>query len=229
MYVQSLKCRLCGKTAPVEPLYVCDDCFGPLEAVYDYAAIRAAVTRDSIERGPRSIWRYAPLLPADGPHVVTLQEGFTPLLPAPRLGKRLGLRNLFIKNDSVNPTYSFKDRVVAVAVSRAKGFGFDTVSCASTGNLGCAVAAYGAVAGLRACIFIPSDLEPSKITGITVYGPTLVAVTGAYDDVNRLCTEISYSHRWAFVNSNLRPYYSEGSMTLAYEVAEQLGWRAPDA
>ncbi len=225
---KQLRCRLCGVTVPVGPVYVCDECWGPLEVVYDYDAVRAAISRDSIRSGPASIWRYAPLLPARAETAVSLQEGFTPLIRAKRLGKRLGLENLYIKNDAVNPTYSFKDRVVSCAVSKAREFGFDTVSCASTGNLAGSVAAYAASAGLRAVLFIPADLEPGKVAGATVYGPRLVAVKGNYDDVNRLCTEISNAHKWAFVNINLRPFYSEGSKTLAFETAEQLGWRAPD-
>lgn len=226
--LRGLKCRECGVTVGIGPRYVCEECFGPLEVVYDYDAIGREVSRESIAAGPKSIWRYRALLPVSEDCVVTLQEGFTPLVRAPRLGKELGLTDLWVKNDAVNPTYSFKDRVVAVAVSRAKEFGFDTVSCASTGNLGGSVAAFGAVAGLRAVIFVPAELEPSKITGIGAYGPALVAVEGNYDDVNRLCAEISSTRRWAFVNVNLRPFYSEGSKTLGYEVAEQLGWRAPD-
>jgi threonine synthase len=226
--LKGLKCRECGAVTAIGPVYVCGECFGPLEVVYDYEVIRGRLTRERIERGPRSIWRYLDLLPVSEDCVVTLHEGFTPLVAAPRLGKELGLRNLFIKNDAVNPTYSFKDRVVACAVSRAKEFGFDTVSCASTGNLGCAVAAFGGVAGMRPVVFIPHDLEPSKIAGIGAYGPTLIGVEGTYDDVNRLCAEISSTKPWAFVNINLRPFYSEGSKTLGFEVAEQLGWRAPD-
>ncbi|MFN7972326.1 MAG: threonine synthase [Acidobacteriota bacterium] len=228
-YVSGLKCRECGTIVPIGPRYVCEECFGPLEVVYDYEAIGRACSRESIAAGPRSIWRYAPLLPVSPAHVVTLQEGLTPLVPAPRLAKAIGLRELYVKNDACNPTYSFKDRVVSVAVSRAKEFGFSTVACASTGNLGGSVAAFGAVSGLRPVVFIPSDLEPSKITGIGAYGPTLVGVEGTYDDVNRLCSEISAIREdWAFVNVNVRPFYSEGSKTLGYEVAEQLGWRAPD-
>jgi len=226
--LKGLRCRECGTITEIGPKYVCEDCFGPLEVVYDYDVIRRQLTREKIAAGPRSIWRYLPLLPVSEDCIVTLHEGMTPLVPAPRLGKELGLRNLWIKNDAVNPTYSFKDRVVACAVSRAKEFGFDTVSCASTGNLGCSVAAFGAISGMRPVVFIPADLEPSKITGIGAYGPTLIAVEGNYDDVNRLCAEISATKKWAFVNINLRPFYSEGSKTLGFEVAEQLGWRAPD-
>ncbi|KAF0246435.1 MAG: L-threonine [Planctomycetota bacterium] len=226
--LKGLKCRECGAVVPIGPVYVCEDCYGPLEVIYDYDEIRRQMTRESVAKGPRSIWRYLPLLPVSEDCIVTLHEGCTPLVPAPRLGKELGLTNLWIKNDAVNPTYSFKDRVVACAVSRAKEFGFATVSCASTGNLGCSVAAFGGVAGMKAVVFIPHDLEPSKIVGIGSYSPTLIAVEGTYDDVNRLCAEISATKNWAFVNINLRPFYSEGSKTLAFEVAEQLGWRAPD-
>ncbi|MCE9580981.1 MAG: threonine synthase [Planctomycetes bacterium] len=226
--LKGLKCRECGTVVPIAPVYVCEECYGPLEVIYDYDEIRRQLTREKIEKGPRSIWRYMPLLPVSEDCIVTLHEGCTPLVPAPRLGKELGLTNLWIKNDAVNPTYSFKDRVVACAVSRAKEFGFDTVSCASTGNLGCSVAAFGGISGMRPIIFIPADLEPSKIVGISSYSPTLIAVEGNYDEVNRLCAEISATKNWAFVNINLRPFYSEGSKTLGYEVAEQLGWRAPD-
>lgn len=226
--LKGLKCRECGAVAPIGPVYVCEECFGPLEVAYDYEAIRRRVTREKIAAGPRSIWRYLDLLPVSEDCIVTLHEGMTPLVRAPRLGRELGLSNLWIKNDAVNPTYSFKDRVVACAVSRAKEFGFDTISCASTGNLGCSVAAFGGVSGMRAIVFIPADLEPSKIAGIGAYGPTLIGIEGHYDDVNRLCAELSATKKWAFVNVNLRPFYSEGSKTLAFEVAEQLGWRAPD-
>jgi threonine synthase len=227
-HVQGLKCKECGQAYAVEAKYVCEYCFGPLEVAYDYEAIRGRMTRASIAAGPASIWRYAPLLPANAGTAVTLHEGFTPLVRAERLGRALGLDNLYVKNDAVNPTFSFKDRVVSIAASKAREFGFETLSCASTGNLAGAVSAYGAVGGLKAVIFIPADLEPGKVTGATVYGATIVAVRGSYDDVNRLCSEISNTRKWAFVNINLRPFYSEGSKTLAYEVAEQLGWRAPD-
>lgn len=226
--VKGLKCRECGSAVPSGPVYVCEECFGPLEVSYDYDAISRVCSRESIAAGPRSIWRYGALLPAPPSSVVSLSEGFTPLHRAERLGAALGLRRLYVKNDAVNPTYSFKDRVVSVAVSCAKAFGFDTLSCASTGNLAGAVAAFGAVAGLRPVIFIPADLEPSKVTGIGAYGATVIRVEGSYDDVNRLCAEISAREHWAFVNVNLRPYYAEGSKTLGFEVAEQLGWRAPD-
>ncbi len=226
-FVNGLKCRECGRENPSEPLNVCEFCFGPLEVVYDYATISEVISRDSITRGPLSIWRYRDLLPADSDDPVDIMAGFTPLIQARNLGKKLGLRNLYIKNDSVNPSFSFKDRVVSVAATKAVEFGFDTLACASTGNLACAVAAHAARAGIKAVVFIPSDLEWGKIIGAAVYGPTLVSVTGTYDEVNRLCSEIADNYPWAFVNINMRPYYAEGSKTLGYEVAEQLGWRLP--
>ena len=229
-FVSGLKCRECGRESPADPLNVCDFCFGPLEVVYDYAAIAESISRDRIAQGPLSIWRYGDLLPADSAAPVDIMAGFTPLLKAPNLGRRLGLNNLYIKNDSVNPSFSFKDRVVSVAATKAAEFGFDTLACASTGNLACSVAAHAARAGLRAVVFIPSDLERGKIIGAAVYHPTLVAVDGTYDQVNRLCSELADNddYPWAFVNINMRPYYAEGSKTLGYEVAEQLGWRLPD-
>ena len=227
--VRGLRCRACGQRVPLAPMHVCEQCLGPLEIEYDYAAIRALARRDDIERGPHSMWRYRMLLPLplDAP-IVDLGTGFTPLLRADNLGRALGLRNLYIKNDAVNPTYSFKDRVVGVAVSAAMGFGARTVACASTGNLAASVAAHAAKAGLESYVFIPADLEPAKIVNTAVYGTNLIAVRGDYDKVNRLCSEIADMRGWAFVNINLRPFYSEGSKTLAYETAEQLGWRAPD-
>ncbi|MFQ5915483.1 MAG: threonine synthase [Nitrospinota bacterium] len=228
-FVLGLRCRECGKEYPKEPLHVCDYCFGPLEIVYDYDGIRKAISRESIQAGPPSIWRYKDLLPVDGEPTVGLQVGMTPLTKVHRLGAALGLRNLYVKNDSVCcPTLSFKDRVVAVAVTKAREFGFDTVSCASTGNLANSVAAHAAEAGLKSVIFIPADLETAKIVGTLVYRPTLVGVSGVYDDVNRLCSEIASNYPWAFVNINIRPYYGDGSKTFGYEVMEQLGWRTPD-
>ena len=227
-FVVGMKCRECGREYPAEPLNVCDFCFGPLEVVYDYATISEVTSRDRISRGPLSIWRYSDLLPANNGNPVDIQAGFTPLIKADNLGKKLGLNNLYIKNDSVNPSYSFKDRVVSVAATKAVEFGFDTLACASTGNLACSVAAHAARAGIRAVVFIPSDLEQGKIIGAAVYGPTVVAVDGTYDEVNRLCSEIADNYPWAFVNINMRPYYAEGSKTLGYEVAEQLDWRLPD-
>jgi len=207
---------------------VCEFCFAPLEVVYDYDGIRSRLTRERIESGPRSMWRYTDLLPGLDEHRVDLGAGFTPLRPAPRLGAALGLRDLWIKNDTANPTHSFKDRVVSVALTVAREFGYTVVACASTGNLANAVAAHAANAGMDAYIFVPYDLEPAKIVGTAVYGPKLVAVKGTYDDVNRLCSEIAGEYPWAFVNVNIRPYYAEGSKTLAFEIAEQLGWHAPD-
>jgi threonine synthase len=226
-YLRGLKCRECGRTYPAEALHVCEYCFGPLEANYDYAGIRTSISREKIAAGPKSIWRYRDLLPV-GERVVDLGAGMTPLIRADNLARALGLRELYIKNDSVNPSYSFKDRPVGIASSKALELGFDTLACASTGNLACSVAAHAARAGLRACVFIPANLEQGKILGAAIYEPTLVAVDGNYDDVNRLCSEVADAYGWAFVNINLRPYYSEGSKTLAFEVAEQLGWRAPD-
>jgi len=228
MAAQRLRCRECGATYPADPIYVCERCFGPLEVVYDYDLLADQPLRRRFETGPPSIWRYEPLLPVDRIPEIDLQPGWSPLLPARRLGWELGLRQLYIKNDSVNPTWSFKDRVVGVAVAAARHFGFDVVACASTGNLAHAVAAHSARAGLRACVFIPRGLERGKVVACAAYGPTIVEVDGTYDEVNRLCAEIAEEHRWAFVNVNLRPYYSEGGKTLGFEVAEQLGWRAPD-
>src|SRR5579859_4700123 len=204
-------------------------CFGPLDAVYDYASLKKRVTRASIEGGPKSIWRYRDLLPLeDSTPVVSLGEGFTPLVRAERLGAELGLRNLYLKNDTMNPTNSFKDRVVSVATSWARAHGFETLACASTGNLANAVAAYSARAGLDCFVFIPFDLEAGKVVPTSVFEPNLVSVNGTYDDVNRLCSELIDSYPWAFCNINVRPFYAEGSKTLTFETAEQLGWRLPD-
>jgi threonine synthase len=224
-----LRCRECGTEYELQPTHVCEMCFGPLDAVYDYAALKKKVTRASIEAGPKSIWRYRDLLPVeDGTAVVTLGEGFTPLVKADRLGHELGLKNLYLKNDSMNPTNSFKDRVVSVAISWARSQGFETMACASTGNLANAVAAYSARAGLDCYVFIPIDLEPAKVVSIGVFDPNLVAVHGNYDDVNRLCSQLIESTPWAFCNINIRPFYAEGSKTLTFETAEQLGWKLPD-
>ncbi|HEX9532485.1 MAG TPA: threonine synthase [bacterium] len=225
---QQLRCRECGAMYAAGPRYVCEQCLGPLEVVYDYAALARQPLRQMIEAGVPSMWRYEPLLPVRRVPEIDLEPGYTPLLPAARLGRALGLRRLFIKNDSVNPTWSFKDRVVGVAMSAARSFGYDVVACASTGNLANAVAAHAGRAGMRACVFIPKGLERGKVLATAAYGATLVEVDGTYDDVNRLCAEIADEHRWAFVNVNVRPYYSEGGKTLGFEVAEQLGWRAPD-
>ena len=227
-FVTGLQCRECGRDYPIEPLNVCDFCFGPLEVTYDYDAIARVISRERIGNGPLTIWRYQDLLPVDGENAVDIHAGFTPLIKAKNLGRILGLDNLYMKNDSVNPSYSFKDRVVSVAATKALEFGFDTLSCASTGNLACAVAAHAARAGMRAVVFIPADLEHGKVVGTAIYSPTVVAVKGGYDEVNRLCSEIADDYPWAFVNINMRPYYTEGSKTLGYEVAEQLGWRFPD-
>jgi len=227
--IKGLKCRECKKEYPAEPLHVCEFCFGPLEVNYNYDEIRQVLSRDAISQGPKSLWRYASLLPVEGPPTVGLHGGLTPMVKADRLARVLGLDALYLKNDTVNhPTLSFKDRVVAVALTRAKELGFDTVACASTGNLANSVSAHAAQAGLKCYVFIPSDLEAAKILGNLIYKPTVVAVEGNYDDVNRLCSEIASEYSWAFVNINIRPYYAEGSKTLAYETAEQLGWRSPD-
>jgi len=224
-----LQCKECGAQYPLRAMHVCELCFGPLEVKYDMGAIRRQVTRESIERGPHSIWRYRAFLPVESEQPIDLGTGMTPLIRAERLGRRLGLRNLWIKNDAVNmPTLSFKDRVVSVALTRAKELGFTTVGCASTGNLANSTAAIAAHAGLECCVFIPADLEAGKILGTLIYRPTVMAVKGNYDQVNRLCSEVANSQGWGFVNINLRPYYSEGSKTLGFEVAEQLGWQLPD-
>ncbi len=229
-YARELVCRVCGATQPLGPVYVCDECFGPLEIRYDYDAIAADLRREEIERGPLSLWRYRALLPLlrEDSQPVDIGTGMTPLVRAERLAERLGLRHLYIKNDAVNPSYSFKDRAVSVATTAARDMGFDTLACASTGNLANSVAAHAARAGLRAVVFIPADLEPNKIVASGVYGPMIVAVEGTYDDVNRLATLVAEEYGWAFVNVNLRPFYAEGAKTLAYEVAEALGWQAPD-
>lgn len=211
------------------PIHVCEETFAPLEVAYDYEAIRRQVSRETIAAGPNSIWRYRPFLPVAGDNLIDVGTGMTPLVESQRLARRLGLKKLFIKNDAVNmPTLSFKDRVVSVALTRAREFGFSTVSCASTGNLANSTAAIAAHAGLDCCVFIPADLEAGKILGTLIYSPTLMAVKGNYDQVNRLCSEVANTHGWGFVNINLRPYYSEGSKTLGFEVAEQLGWQLPD-
>jgi threonine synthase len=228
-YVKGLRCRECGREYPIAPQHVCDFCFGPLEVAYDYDGIRASISRESIAAGPPTMWRYAPLLPAPEANRVDIGAGFTRLRPAPRLAAELGLRKLWIKNDAANPTHSFKDRVVSVALSVARSFGYEVAACASTGNLANAVAAHAASAGMRSVVFIPHDLEPAKVGATTVYGGDVVAIEGSYDDVNRLCAELSGDRPWAFVNVNVRPYYAEGSKSLAFEMVEQLGWRTPEA
>jgi len=228
-YVKGLICKECKREFAKDPIHVCEFCFGPLEVNYDYEAIKKVVSKKSIESGPPSMWRYEALLPLDEAPKVGHHTGFTPLVRAKNLGKALGLNHLYLKNDSVNhPTFSFKDRVVAVAVSKAIEFGFDTVSCASTGNLANSVAAHAAEAGLKSFIFVPDGLEAGKILGTLIYGTQLIAVKGSYDDVNRLCSEIGAHHDWAFVNINIRPYYGDGSKSYGYEIAEQLGWKTPD-
>ncbi len=227
-FVLGLKCKECGREYAKEATYVCEFCFGPLEVAYDYERIAGQFSRDVIMSRPQNLWRYRELLPLDGDPTDGLRSGYTPLIRADNLAKVLGVRELWIKNDGVNfPTLSYKDRVVPVALSKAKELGFDTVGCASTGNLANAVSAHGAKAGLRRVIFIPHDLEPGKVVGSLIYQPILVAVNGTYDDVNRLCSEIASKYRWAFVNVNMRPYYTEGAKTYGFEVAEQLGWQAP--
>lgn len=226
--VKGLKCRECARGYPVAPLHVCEFCFGPLEVDYDYEALRGVVTRERIAAGPPSIWRYKDLLPIEGEVAVGHHVGFTPLVRARNLGDELGVRELYVKNDAVcHPTWSFKDRVVSVALTKAKEFGFDTVACASTGNLANSVAAHAAEGRLRSYIFIPADLEQGKVLGTLIYEPVLVAVEGTYDEVNRLCSEVADKYRWAFANINIRPFYAEGSKTYGYEIAEQLGWKAP--
>jgi threonine synthase len=227
-HVTGLRCRACGHQLPLTATHLCEVCFGPLEVEYDYAAIAQRISRSRIEAGPPSLWRYRDLLPVGDQEPTTLGEGFTPLVHARNLGDELGLRNLHLKNDTVNPTNSFKDRVVAVALNWALQNGFRTIACASTGNLANSVAAYAARAGIRAVVFIPADLEPQKIAATAAFGATIVPIAGNYDDVNRLCAELADDLDWGFCNINLRPYYSEGSKTLTFETAEQLGWRLPD-
>ncbi len=228
-FVKSLKCRECGREYPVDPIYVCEFCFGPLEVAYDYKAISKAITRKKIEQRDKSLWRYRELLPIDGEPQVGLTSGYTPLVKADNLAKAIGVDELYIKDDTVvHPTLSFKDRVVSVALTKAKEFNFDTVACASTGNLAHSVSAHGARAGFDRFIFIPATLEASKIIASLVYEPNLIAVDGNYDDVNRLCSEVANKYRWAFVNINIRPFYAEGSKTIGFEIVEQLGWKVPD-
>jgi threonine synthase len=227
-FMKALKCRECGREYPLEATHVCEFDFGPLEVAYDYARIKKSLTRKHIESRPQTMWRYRELLPVAGEPTVGFQVGYTPLVKADRLAKRLGIRELWIKNDTVNyPTLSFKDRVVSVALSRSRELGFKTVACASTGNLANSVAANAAAAGLEAYVFIPSDLEHSKIVNSLVYGANVVGIKGHYDEVNRLCAEIAGKYGWAFVNVNMRPYYAEGSKSMGFEIAEQLGWQAP--
>jgi threonine synthase len=228
MAVQSLKCKECGTEYPLDARFVCEQCFGPLEVSYDFSDLDPEEARRKIQAGSRGIWRYSDFLPFDERPGDPLEPGLTPLIRADRLAERLGLGELWIKNDAANPTHSFKDRVVAVAVAKAKELGFETVACASTGNLANAVAAHAAAAGLDSYVFVPADLEEQKLLATGIYGTNLVGIRGTYDEVNRLCTELSQARPWAFVNVNLRPYYSEGSKTLAFETIEQLGWKLPD-
>jgi len=227
-FVKGLKCRECGREYPKEPLHVCEFCFGPLEVDYDYPGIQRVLGREVIERRPFTMWRYRELLPLDEEPTIGLRVGGTPLIKADRLARALGVSELYIKNDAVNfPTLSFKDRVVSVALSKAKEFGFRVVACASTGNLANSVAALAATNGMKSYVFIPADLEQGKVLGTLVYGTHLIGIKGSYDEVNRLCSEIAGKYGWAFVNINIRPYYAEGSKTFGFEIAEQLGWRLP--
>src|SRR5579862_6839689 len=227
--IYELRCRECHKSWGNAPRSICEDCFSPLEVAYDYDALRESFTRERISRRSPNMWRYAELLPLPADFAPSVPAGFTPLLQAPRLAQSLGSKSLYIKNDAVClPTLSFKDRVVAVALAQARSFGFDTVACSSTGNLANSVAAQAARNGFKAWIFVPADLEPAKILGTQIYGAKLVRIAGSYDQVNRLCSQIADEHRWGFVNVNLRPYYAEGSKTVGFEIAEQLGWRLPD-
>ncbi|VVM07674.1 threonine synthase [Methylacidimicrobium cyclopophantes] len=227
-FFSHLRCRECGRLYPKEAIHVCEWDFGPLEAVYDYEAIRRHISRDRIESRPPTMWRYREFLPLEGEPSVGTQVGFTPLVRADRLAKALGVREVYVKNDTVNyPTLSFKDRVVAVSLSRAREMGFPVVACASTGNLANSVAANAASVGLESYVLIPADLEASKVLGSLVYGSRVIGIRGPYDKVNRLCSEIAGKYRWAFVNVNLRPYYAEGSKTMGFEIVEQLGWRLP--
>ena len=227
-FVKGLKCRECGREYPKEALHVCEFCFGPLEVTYDYEAIKKVVNKGSISRRPANMWRYKELLPIDGNPTVGFEVGFTPLIRAKNLERVLKVSELYLKNDAVNhPTLSFKDRVVSVAISKAKEFDFKVVACASTGNLANSVAANAASSGMESYIFIPSDLEQGKVIGTLIYGTNLVGIRGNYDEVNRLCSEIAGKYGWAFVNINIRPYYAEGSKSFGFEIAEQLGWKAP--
>lgn len=226
-FAKALLCRQCGQVYPIEAISRCSVCLSPVEVTYDYEAMAGAMNRDKPATGPTSMWRYKEMLPVDG-EVIDIGTGFTPLVKADTLGKEIGLNRLYIKNDCLTPTYSFKDRPVSVAATKAREFGFDTLACASTGNLAASVAAHAAKAGMKAYVFVPANVEPGKLIGIAIYNPTLVTVEGSYDDVNRLCARLVERYQWGFININLRPYYAEGSKTLGYEVAEQLGWQTPD-
>ena len=226
-FAKALRCRKCGQEYPLRPTNLCEFCLSPLEVSYDYKAMARGLSREKLAGGPFGMWRYRDLLPVEG-REIDIGTGFTPLVKADNMGREIGLDRLYVKNDCLNPTYSFKDRAVSVAVSKAREFGFDTVACASTGNLAASVAAHAAKANMRAYVFVPSNIEEGKLVGTAIYNPVLVKVDGSYDDVNRLCAEVARRYNWGFININLRPYYAEGSKTLGYEVAEQLGWRAPD-
>jgi threonine synthase len=228
MPATALQCKECHAEYPLEARYVCENCFGPLEVAYDFSGLNADELRRRIQAGPLDIWRYADFLPFEQPPKTALAAGMTPLVKADRLAKKLGIGEVWVKNDAANPTHSFKDRVVTIAIAKAQELGYEVVACASTGNLANAVAAHAAAAGLESYVFIPSDLEEQKVLATGVYGTNLVAVRGNYDDVNRLCTQISGDRDWAFVNVNMRPYYSQGSKTLGFEICEQLGWTIPD-
>ena len=229
MSIESLRCKECGATYPLEALFVCSECFGPLEVAYDHSGLDPGEARRRIQAGSRGIWRYADFLPFESRPADPLEPGLTPLIRADRLAEHLGVEaEIWVKNDAANPTHSFKDRVVAVATAKAQELGFETIACASTGNLANAVAARAAAVGLDSYVFVPADLEEQKLLATGIYGTNLVGVRGNYDEVNRLCTQLAETHPWAFVNVNLRPYYSEGSKTLAYETVEQLGWELPD-
>jgi threonine synthase len=227
-YATGLRCRKCGQEYPLQPIRVCEFCLSPVEVNYDYKALAGVLNRQKITKGPYTMWRYRDLLPVEGEGEIDIGTGFTPLLKADNLGRELGLDKLYIKNDCLNPTYSFKDRAVSVAVTKAREFGFDTIACASTGNLAASVAAHAAKANMKAYVFVPANVEPGKLVGVAIYKPNLITVEGSYDDVNRLCAEVAQRYNWGFININLRPYYAEGSKTLGFEVAEQLGWRSPD-
>ncbi|MFC2051646.1 threonine synthase [Chloroflexota bacterium] len=226
-FARALRCRKCGQEYPMKPLSLCEFCLSPLEVTYDYKAMAQELSREKLAEGPLSMWRYRDLLPVESKEI-DIGTGFTPLVKADNLGREIGLNQLYVKNDCLNPTYSFKDRVVSVAITKALEFGFDTIACASTGNLAASVAAHAAKANIRAYVFVPHSTESGKLVGAAIYNPVLVTVDGSYDDVNRLCAAAVQKYNWGFININLRPYYAEGSKTLGYEVAEQLGWRAPD-
>lgn len=229
-HVKGLKCREtdCGKTYPKEPLHICEYCFGKLGVEYDYEGVRSVMSREVIESRPQNMWRYRELMPIDGEPTVGIKVGFTPLIRARNLERVLKHSEIYVKNDAVNyPTLSFKDRVVSVALSKAKEFGFDTIACATTGNLGNSIAAQSVQAGLKCFVFMPADLEQGKTLGTSIYGVNVVGISGNYDEISRFCTEISDQYGWAFANINMRPYYAEGSKTFGYEIVEQLGWQAP--